>query len=281
MTIAEAISYGTAILKENEVIEPRRESALLLSLATQRDRAYLIAYPEKTLHPQDADTFRQFVARRATHEPFQYISGRQEFYGLDFEVTPDVLIPRPETETLVEEAIEELRDKDEPRFCEIGVGSGCISVAILHLVEHAQAVAADISEKALAVARRNAGKHGVADRLQLHISDVFYSLELQQFDLVVSNPPYVPSRDIDTLQPEVRDFEPHSSLTDGANGLSIIKRLADQSPRYLKPHAALIIEIGFNQGRDVAEMFDEAVWKSVEMMPDLQGIPRIVLARLK
>ena len=281
MTIGEAISYGTAVLQDNEVIEPRRESSLLLSLATQKDRAYLIAHPEEALSQAAMDDFHRYIRRRAAHEPFQYISGRQEFYGLDFDVSPDVLIPRPETEILVEKAIEKLNDKVEPRFCEIGIGSGCISVAILRSVKAARAVSADISEKALAMALCNAEKHDVADRLQLRISDVFDSLEPQQFDLVVSNPPYVPSRDMSTLQPEVRDFEPHSALTDGSDGLSIIARLVDRSPAYLKPGSSLIIEIGFNQGHDVAKMFDAAVWRSVEIIPDLQGIPRIVLAGLK
>ena len=140
MTIGEAISYGTAVLQDNEVIEPRRESSLLLSLATQKDRAYLIAHPEEALSQAAMDDFHRYIRRRAAHEPFQYISGRQEFYGLDFDVSPDVLIPRPETEILVEKAIEKLNDKVEPRFCEIGIGSGCISVAILRSVKAARAV---------------------------------------------------------------------------------------------------------------------------------------------
>jgi release factor glutamine methyltransferase len=278
MTIAEALNYGSSALQDNEVVEPRRESALLLSLALKRDRAYLIAHPEIELSYGDEQAFRKYIERRAGHEPFQYIANQQEFFGLDFRVTPDVLIPRPETEILVEKAIATIKGVPSPRFCEIGVGSGCISVTILKIVEAARGLATDISRPTIEIARLNAEKHGVADRLRLQVSDVFESVEPEGFNLVASNPPYVPARDISTLQPEVRDFEPVTALTDGSDGLSIVERLVRESPRYLKSGGSLLIEIGFNQGEAVSRMFSPDTWETVELLPDLQDIPRIVHA---
>jgi release factor glutamine methyltransferase len=281
MTIEEAINFGTRVLQDNEVVEPKRESALLLSLAIQKDRTFLIAHADDEVEPAALESFKSYIDRRAAHEPFQYISGHQEFFGLDFYVTPDVLIPRPETEILVEAAIEILRTTPQPSFCEVGVGSGCISVSLLHTIKNCRGVAGDVSKAAINVARRNAETQGVADRLDLRISDVFEAIEPEQFDLIVSNPPYVPSDQIPALQPEVRIFEPHSSLTDGKDGLSIIRRLVKDSPALLRHAGGLLIEIGFDQSESVVKMFDNPLWKKVEMLPDLQGIPRIVNARLK
>jgi release factor glutamine methyltransferase len=280
MTIAEAVSYGAKVLQDNEVVEPRRESALLLTLATGKDRAFLIAHPEAALDRAEEQKFREYIERRASHEPFQYISGHQEFFGLDFSVSPDVLIPRPETEAVVEASIEVLRDKHSPEFLEVGVGSGCISVSILDSLKKARGVAGDVSQSALRVAAGNAAIHGVDDRLEFLISDVFESIGRRRFDLVVSNPPYVPFDDLNALQPEVRDFEPVNSLSDGRDGLSIIRRLVEGSPDRLKKGGWLILEIGFSQSAAVAEMFNAAVWKEFEMLPDLQGIPRIVRAAI-
>lgn len=280
MTIAEAVSYGAKVLQDNEVVEPRRESALLLTLATGKDRAFLIAHPEAALDRAEEQKFREYIERRASHEPFQYISGHQEFFGLDFSVSPDVLIPRPETEAVVEASIEVLRDKRSPEFLEVGVGSGCISVSILDSLKKARGVAGDVSQSALRVAAGNAAIHGVDDRLEFLISDVFESIGRRRFDLVVSNPPYVPFDDLNALQPEVRDFEPVNSLSDGRDGLSIIRRLVEGSPDRLKKGGWLILEIGFSQSAAVAEMFNAAVWKEFEMLPDLQGIPRIVRAAI-
>jgi release factor glutamine methyltransferase len=280
MTIAEAVSYGAKVLQDNEVVEPRRESALLLMLATGKDRAYLIAHSEAAVDGLEDQKFREYIERRASHEPFQYISGHQEFFGLDFSVSPDVLIPRPETEAVVEASIEALREDPSPEFLEIGVGSGCISISILNSLKAARGVAADVSETALRVAAGNAAKHGVDDRLELLISDVFESIGWRRFDLIVSNPPYVPFDDLGTLQPEVRDFEPVNSLSDGRDGLSIVRRLVEGSPDRLKKGGRLIFEIGFNQSTPVAEMFNAAIWRELEMLPDLQGIPRIVRAAI-
>ncbi|HKP69056.1 MAG TPA: peptide chain release factor N(5)-glutamine methyltransferase, partial [Pyrinomonadaceae bacterium] len=253
----------------------------LLARALQKDKTFLYAHPEASLSDDEKALFESHLSRRAAREPFQYITGVQEFYGLEFEVTPDVLIPRPETEMVVEEALAILKDEETPSFCEIGVGSGCISVSILHGLPRARAVSVDVSSAAIAVARRNAKRHGVGERLELIESDVFERLSNKTFRVIVSNPPYVPVSDFAGLQPEVRDFEPHNALTDGSDGLSIIRRIIDDSPRFLGPRGRLLMEIGFDQSEKVATMFDLAIWSTPDLVPDLQGIPRLVSARLK
>ncbi|NJM52640.1 MAG: peptide chain release factor N(5)-glutamine methyltransferase [Blastocatellia bacterium] len=225
--------------------------------------------------------FQQIIARRANREPFQHITGKQEFYGLDFEVNSDVLIPRPETELIVENAIEILQKIEKPRFCEVGTGSGCISISILHNVSKATAIGLDVSEKALKITRRNAEKHEVSDRVELKISDVFAVLTEEKFSLIVSNPPYVPSEDISGLQTEVRDFEPIIALTDGKDGLSIVEHIVENSPKFLYSKGFLLMEIGFSQAEKVRQMFSPEIWQTVEILPDLQGIPRMIKAQLK
>ncbi len=272
--ISKKLQEATEILQTSGISEPRREAILLLAFALQKDKTFLIAHSEYKLSTEEENRFQEFLQRRAHREPFQYITGNQEFYGLDFQVTPDVLIPRPETELIVENAIKLLPEK--ARFCEVGIGSGCISVAILHNVKTAHAVGLDISENALQVADKNAKRHKVSDRLQLKISDVFEVLKNEKFDLVVSNPPYIPRRDFKILQAEVREFEPTIALTDGKNGLSIIEKIIKDAPRFLKPYAFLLMEIGFNQAAEVKEMFSPKVWQAIEILPDLQNLPRMV-----
>lgn len=275
--IAETLEQASEILRANEVAEPRREASLLLCLALEKDQTFLIAHPEYKLTETEEDLFRAYVQRRADREPFQHIAGRQEFYGLDFIVTPDVLVPRPETELLVENALTLFLRDQNIFFCEVGIGSGCISVALLHELKMARAIGLDISAEALDVAEKNALKNNVADRLELGVSDVFSELNVDdEFDLIVSNPPYVPLEDFAGLQAEVRDHDPRVALTDGGSGLSIIEKLIRESPQYLKPGGYLLMEIGFNQSFAVREMVDLNIWRSLDILPDLQGIPRMV-----
>jgi release factor glutamine methyltransferase len=280
-SVSEILLSATEVLKESEIVEPRREANSLLGFALQKDLTFLIAHPEYELTQAERQFFHDCVNRRAAHEPFQHITGKQEFYGLDFIVSPDALIPRPETELIVAAAIEILSGQADPVFCEVGVGSGCIAISVLHHVKAARAVASDISEAALRIAAQNAAKHQVTKRLKLLTSDGFNSLPTAaQFDLIVSNPPYVPKKDIETLQAEVRDHDPLIALTDGADGLSIIKKLIVESPKHLKPGGFLLLEIGYDQAESVQQMIDSKVWKSANFMPDLQGIPRMAKLRL-
>ncbi len=274
--ISEKLREATDILQTSGISEPRREAVSLLAFSLQKDKTFLITHPEYKLSAEEEKRFQEFLQRRAHREPFQYITGNQEFYGLDFAVTPDVLIPRPETELIVENAIKLLPKK--ARFCEVGIGSGCISISILHKVETAHAVGLDISENAMQIAEKNAKRHQVLDRLQLKISNVFEVLKDEKFDLIVSNPPYIPRQDFEILQTEVRDFEPKIALTDGKNGLSIIEKIINDAPQFLKLHAFLLMEVGFNQAIEVKEMFSPKIWQTIEILPDLQNIPRMVKA---
>ncbi len=280
MNISAAIETAAERLSESGVAQPRREAASLLTFVLKREAVFLIAHPEYELTPDEAAGYQAALERRAEREPFQYITGRQEFYGLEFAVSPDVLIPRPETEILVEAAIRIVSSLKNPRICEIGVGSGCISVSILHAAPHAVGIGIDISEAALAIARANADRHNVAGRLTLLHGDLFAGAA-DAFDLVVSNPPYVPDEQIDALQAEVRSFEPRTALSGGPGGLGVIERIVNEAPGNLTAEGVLLMEIGFDQSERVARLFDTGKWASVELLPDLQGIPRIVNAAVR
>lgn len=285
LTIADALREAAARLRDGGVAEPRREAVTLLSHALGRDRAFLVTHADDDLEAARLAGFRALVARRAAGEPFQYIAGRQEFYGLEFEVTPDVLIPRPETELLVEEALKLLEGSDAPLVCDVGTGSGCIAVTLLHERAEARGFALDISPAALAVAARNAARNGVDERLRLLVSDCFEALrsdehEGTRFDLIASNPPYIAEADVEELQKEVREHEPRVALTPGGDGLAVVRRLVTEAPRFLKPGGHLLVEIGFGQHEQVASLIDPAVWRLLDIHRDLQGIPRTVALRL-
>jgi release factor glutamine methyltransferase len=274
------LSTASEALSAAGVAEPVKQARDLLALAIGKDKAFVIAHPEYEPAPEELERYVDFVKRRSAHEPFQHISGKQEFFGLNFLVTPDVLIPRPETELIVEAGIRILERSEAPVFCEVGTGSGCISVALLHELPKAAAVGLEISPEAIEIARENADRNYVSDRLELRRSDVMTALrEDERFDLIASNPPYVPARDLDSLQAEVRDHEPHIALTDGGSGLSIIETIVKTAPGHLRPGGTLLLEIGFNQGAAVESMLRELLWAEVELFPDLQGIPRMVRAR--
>jgi release factor glutamine methyltransferase len=275
MKIADALRRAAEFLKENA--DARRDAALLLGFVLNRERAFLIANDDRDLIDEEIERFFELIERRAADEPIQYITGRQEFFGLVFEVNEDVLIPRPETEILVEAAIEVLREKENPYFCDVGTGSGCIPISILANLENAKAVAVDISSDALAVARKNAEKHRVSERIEFYESDVFAVFQNPKFDLIVSNPPYIPNKDLPDLPREVREHEPHAALFGGDAGTEIITQLLMDAPKFLIENSYLMFEIGFAQSDEVRAMVDLNVWQLREILPDLQGIPRIVV----
>ncbi len=260
---------------------PVREAYLLMGFALDREMAFLRGHPEFMPNNSEVSRFEDAVDRRSKHVPFQHIVGSQEFFGLDFEVTPDVLVPRPETELLVETAIAFYKDSAHLSICEIGAGSGCIAISLLKLLPAATVVAVDISAAAIAVARRNADKHNVLSRLDFVVSDCFAALQNKgSFDLIVSNPPYIPFADIDGLQPEVRDHDPLIALTDKHDGLSITRRICKEAPVYLRGGGRLLLEIGIGQADEVLEFFDPTLWADVTIEQDLQSISRIVAAEL-
>lgn len=271
------------VLRAASVGDARRAASSLLTHATGLDRTAQLTHPERTITSDELNLFEKMVARRAMGEPQQYITGVQEFFGLEFEVMPDVLIPRPETELLVEAALELLGETPAPRVCDVGTGSGCIVVSILHARKDARVFALDISPSALMVAERNAARHNVQDRMTSVISDCFATLDSSdvRFSMIVSNPPYVPEDDLNGLQREVRDYEPRIALTPGCDGLEIISRLLNDSPRFLTFGGSLLMEIGFNQRAAVEQLIDQNVWTLLDVRPDLQGIPRIIVLRRK
>ena len=283
-SIARAIVEAAQILREAGVPEARREAASLLEHLMGRDRTFLITHAETALASSDVRRLRELVKRRAAGEPLQYITGHQEFYGLDFEVTPDVLIPRPETELLVETALGLLDETEQTSFiCDVGTGSGCIPIAILHERLEAQAVGLDISLPALRVAARNAARHKVRERLSLTASDCFAALdpERARFSMIVSNPPYITEDALADVQREVRDHEPRAALTPGGDGLRIIRRLIRDAPRFLERSGYLLMEIGFDQHQAVGNLIDSKVWELLAIHKDLQGIPRVVVLKKK
>ena len=282
--IAQMIVEAAQLLRRAGITDARREAGSLLAHAIGRDRTFLITHADELLAPAAVNGFLATVSRRAAGEPLQYITGRQEFFGLDFEVTPAVLIPRPETELLVETALDLLAETHrQPLFCDVGTGSGCIAVTLLHERSEARALALDISPAALQVAARNAARHLASDRLSFIASDCFGGLDpaRARFSMIVSNPPYIAADALEGLQREVREHEPRLALTPGADGLVVIRRIFEDAPRYLRAGGHLLVEIGFDQHQAVAEFLDPGIWQLLDIRKDLQGIPRTVVARKK
>lgn len=279
-TIREVLKEATQELDSGGVPDARREAGSLLSFILGKDRTFLISHAEDQVDDRSWNRFREFVERRATGEPLQYITGVQDFYGREFRVTPDVLIPRPETELLVEAALQIVGNTGAaPSICDVGTGSGCIAVTLLCEIVSARAVALDKSPAALEIAKLNAQNLSVADRMHFVVSDCFNSLNSSdyEFNLIVSNPPYVAEVALAGLQREVRDHEPLVALSPGPDGLSIIRRLIDEAPPFIKPGGHMLMEIGFDQGEAVTTLVDGSAWALREIRPDLQGIPRIVV----
>ena len=243
--------------------------------ALDRDRAYLLTHPKARLTSEQSALYEAWLKRRARHEPIQYITGEQEFFGLKFRVTPDVLIPRPETEHLVEAALARV-DRDAPLLiADIGTGSGAIAVALAHALPLARVTALDISPAALAVARGNAENHSVLDRIRFCESDLLEAVAGESFDMIVSNPPYVAVDEV--LDPQVRDYEPASALFAGATGLDVYRRLIPQAQTSLELGDWLLLEIGHGQREALARLL--ASWNNVSFIADLQGIPRVACAQ--
>lgn len=276
-TIAEVLKEAAADLERGGVPEPRREAGSLLSFILGKSRTFLISHAEDETDETSLVRFREFVERRAAGEPLQYITGVQDFYGREFRVTPDVLIPRPETELLVEAALPLVGSA--PFICDVGTGSGCIALTLLCEIVNARAVAIDKSAAALEIAKLNARNLLVADRALFLESDCFDSIDSRenQFDLIVSNPPYVAEKALQGLQREVRDHEPLVALSPGGDGLSVIRRLINEGVAFIKPHGHMLMEIGFDQSEAVERLINESAWSLREIRPDLQGIPRIVV----
>ena len=248
---------------------------LLKRNGTERNTAWLAAHGDSpTSH---SDEFRALIQRRLTGEPMQYIIGECEFYGLPFRVTSDVLIPRPETEHLVEKVIELAATFPSPRIVDIGTGSGAIAVALAHHLPNAGLTAIDLTEPVLTIARENAERNAVTIRFLK--GDLLSPAAGERFDIVVSNPPYVPEVDRPTLSVEVRDYEPGLALFAGNDGLDIYRRLIPQAFACLASGGFIALEIGYGQSAAIADLLGTAGFCNIEFAPDLQGIPRVAMAQ--
>jgi release factor glutamine methyltransferase len=298
--IRSALKEGMARLRGANVSSHTLAAEVLLMHAVGHDRAWMYAHPEEVLDAAAAQKYLALIARRAAGEPTQYLTGKQEFWGLEFEVTPAVLIPRPETEHIIEVALEWLGPRGikinmktgEPspplRVADVGTGSGCLAVALAHELPHAETFATDISAAALEVARRNALRHKVADRIHFLECDLLTPLlspasEIPQppFDLIVSNPPYVARDEADTLAREVRDHEPHAALFGGPEGVEIYARLIAQAGSLLHHRGILVLELGYNSADRVRAMLAaERRWVNISITNDLARIPRVLAAEL-
>ncbi|MGH7778207.1 MAG: peptide chain release factor N(5)-glutamine methyltransferase [Candidatus Binataceae bacterium] len=261
----------------------RLDAELMLARAAETSRVAIIAAPPE-ISAAAAERFDAMLTRRAAREPLAYILGSKEFYSLEFEVTPAVLIPRPETEILVAAALEFAQDRPDARVLDIGTGSGAIAVAIAAGAPRTSVVAADMEDDALAVARRNVGRHHVAGRVEPRLADIFEPLDggdaLGDFDLIVSNPPYVETSAIESLPPEVRDFEPPAALFSGTDALECYRRIAAGACEHLKRDGAVMLESGLGQAEAVSGLLREAGLHVTRVINDLAGIPRVVTARV-
>ena len=282
MKLSSAIREAAERLRSSSARgDARLDAETLLMHVLGRHRAYLYAHPELELACHELTKYHEALTRRSSGEPLQYIPGRQEFWGLDLRVTPAVLIPRPETEHAVETALELLRGTESPHIVDVGTGSGCIALALASEMPGATIEAVDIASEALDVASSNAERLGFARRIRFAQSDLLeiFLESNRKFDLVVSNPPYVGQNEANKLQIEVRQYEPHAALFGGAEGLDIYRRLIPQAREVLKPNGWLVMEIGYSQEQAIRELLGD--WNEVRSVPDLQGIPRVVIARNK
>jgi release factor glutamine methyltransferase len=300
MDIRTALKLGIAQLRDAHVASDTLAAELLLLHATGRSRTSLYSHAEDPLTEAESQTYFRLIERRASGIPTQHLTGKQEFWGLEFEVTPDVLIPRPETEHVIEVALDrlalrDLRSKHSRNMtgeglllADIGTGSGCIALALAKEFPAAQIFALDVSPAALAVAQGNATRLGFADRIQFVESDLFAGVSPvssfatrhspPSFDLIASNPPYIGRREASTLAREVRDHEPEIALYGGQEGYELYADLVTQSAEYLKPGGILVLELGHDSLAAVRPLFDTPAWTNIGVANDLASIPRVLSA---
>ncbi len=280
LTVREALTRATGQLSAHPHLRPTAlaDATLLLLGTLGLERASLLAHPERLVDRELQARYQRLLERRLAFEPIQYILGTQEFFGLALRVTPAVLIPRPETELLVE-AVLALLPRDIPqRIVDVGTGSGAIAIALAHELPHASITAVDLSSEALAIALENAATHNVEQRVRFVQSDLLSALANDPpYDAIVSNPPYIPTADAPALHPQVRDHEPADALFAGPTGLEVYERLIPQAAALLQPGGVLALEIGHGQRQAVTTLLTH--WSKVVILEDLQQIPRIVLAR--
>ena len=277
-TIGRILKWTEQYFKEKGIESPRLDAEVLLSHILGRERIYLYVHFDEPLEPAELARYREAIKQRVQRVPVAYIIGEKEFMGLTFRVTADTLVPRPDTEILVQAAIERLRARgDAPRFADIGTGTGAICLSVLHFLPKAQADTVDISPAARAVAEENAAALEVADRVTFHTGDLLAPLAGQCYDAILSNPPYIPDGDIAALAPEVRLKEPRTALAGGKDGLDFYRRLMADAPALLKDGGFLAVEVGIHQAAPVAALAVPA-FSRTEILKDYAGIERVVIA---
>lgn len=276
MQLRQALASAIEGLTAHAVGSPRMNAETLLMFVLAVDRAYLYAHPERELTADEQARYEAAIAERARQKPAQYITGHQEFWGLDLIVSPAVLIPRPETEHVVETVLELARGCERPRMVDVGTGSGCIALALAKELPQAEILGVDISSAALEIARANAARLQL-ERVSFRQGDLLSGIPGASVDFVVSNPPYVAESEPEKVQRQVREFEPKVAVFAGESGLEVYRRLIPQARQALSGGGWLVVEIGYSFEPAVREMLEG--WAEVRVTPDLQGIPRVVAAR--
>jgi len=277
-TLLEILNLSVEHLQKKSVDEPRLSSELIITHVLNIKRLEIYLQFERVLTDEEISKIRTLLKRRSEHEPIQYILGETEFYGLKFSVDKSVLIPRSDTEILVQTVIEYIKDKPLSVF-EVGTGSGCIAVSLANKCKNVNITACDISDEALKIAASNAKLNGVADRIRFINLDILKKFPDSKFDVIISNPPYISQTVIESLDKQVKDFEPLGALTDGGEGLTFYQRINEIIPEILKPGGSMFLEIGYDQAESVKSIYEKSL-KEIKIMRDYSGNNRVFFGKL-
>ena len=282
MKIKDIINYGVAMIKNTE--SPSLETQMMIAKVIEKDRLYIMLNLEEDIDESKVEIIKIMIDKRKSSYPLQYILGEREFWGMDFKVSEGVLIPRQDTEILIEETLKKLKDnkhKSNLKGFEIGVGSGIISITLLKEIETLTMIGVDINDKAIELTKANALKHEVSDRLCILNSNLFEKINKEnQFDFIISNPPYIETKVIDSLQEDIKQHEPKLALDGGEDGLDFYRAIIEQSKSYISPEGFIAFEIGYNQGEAVKKIFVENGYPNVTIAKDLAGFDRVVIGMI-
>jgi len=284
MNLKEALYSATNMLKNCEIESPASEAGILLCYVLEKDKIFIYAHDDYIMTKEQKELYKELLFKRLQGTPIQYLTGRQEFMSLLFKVQPGVLIPRQDTETLVEAIIEcaAYIGKASLSILDMCTGSGCIALSLAHYIKNSHITASDISKEALSVAENNAEHLGLRDKVRFVQSDLFESFvngnAYEKFDIIVSNPPYIPASHIAYLKKEVKDFEPILALNGGIDGLFYYKKIISQAPAFLKANGRLAFEVGINQSLIIQELMFKGGFKNIKIIKDIASIDRVVIA---
>ena len=279
MKIKDIINYGVAMIKNTE--SPSLETQMMIAKVIEKDRLYIMLNLEEDIDESKVEIIKTMIGKRKSSYPLQYILGEREFWGMDFKVSEGVLIPRQDTEILIEETLKKLKDnkhKSNLKGFEIGVGSGIISITLLKEIETLTMIGVDINDKAIELTKANALKHEVSDRLCILNSNLFEKINKEnQFDFIISNPPYIETKVIDSLQEDIKQHEPKLALDGGEDGLDFYRAIIDKSFSYLKKGGFIAFEIGYNQAEALKDIMAKKGYQNIDIVKDLAGLDRVVI----